>query len=61
MNGWICGRNVRERCEVRSVLKVLRGGNTKTTHTGSPRHYWVVSRMACSEFAYNFSVRESKI
>ena len=37
-----CGRNKRESGEVRSILKVLRGGNTKTTLTGSPRYYWVV-------------------
>ena len=26
-------------------VEVLRGGNTKTMLTGSPRYYWVVSRM----------------
>ena len=30
---------------VRGVLKVLRGGNMKRKLTGSPRYYWVISRM----------------
>jgi hypothetical protein len=36
------GRKEQENGEVRSVLKVLRGGNTKTTLTDTPRYYWVV-------------------
>ena len=42
MDGWMCVQNKRESGEVCSVLKVLRGGNTKTTLTGSPHYYWVV-------------------
>ena len=45
VEGWLFGPSERESGEVCSVLKVLRGGNTKTTLSGRPRYYWVVSRI----------------
>ena len=38
-------REPRESVGVHGVPKVLRGGNMKRKLTGSPRYYWVVSRM----------------
>ena len=39
VEGWLFGPSERESGEVRSALKVLPGGNTKTTLTGSPRYH----------------------
>ena len=58
-------REPRESVGVHGVLTVLRGGNMKTKLTGSPRYYWVVSRMCmqwiCLSFLGGDNFRESEI